>query len=514
MPDRRDIRIGDAERNQAIDMLRSHVGAGRLTLDEFADLAGQVFAARTYGELDDVGRNLPAGLVPEPASPAPGTVAPGATVRPPSPGAPRRRRFVAVMCGAGARGRWRAAPRIWALAFWGGVHIDLREAEIESPFVEIRAWAIMGGVTVTVPPGVRADVHGLVVMGGTSDRTRPGEPLPGAPVVRVRARGLWGGVTARTKRTRAQRAAAAAARPADAAAAARRADPADSADLADPASDGAAAPAGEGTVDPAAAGRAGDPPGRRPDMLELPRRILDDLALTLPRLDPPIEVARPGSHPPPPGPAAPAPPGPRRPPDLRAPGPPLPHQPPASPGGGAAGAPGRAPSGTLTMMVTDIAGSTGLAERLGDRRWSEVLRGHDALVREQVADQGGTEVKAQGDGFLVVFPSARRAILAAIGVQRALGRHREDDLDGPLSVRIGLHTGEIVERDGDVFGQHVIVAARLADQAAPGEIVVSALTRDLTASGGDLTFGPGEEVRLKGLSQPWRIHRVLWSAQA
>lgn len=493
MPDRRDIRIGDAERNQAIDMLRSHVGAGRLTLDEFADLAGQVFAARTYGELDDVGRNLPAGLVPEAASPVAAAVAPGATVRPPSPGTPRRRRFVAVMCGAGARGRWRAAPRIWALALWGGVHIDLREAEIESPVVDIRAWAIMGGVTVTVPPGVRADVHGLVVMGGASDRTRPGEPLTGAPVVRVRARGLWGGVTARTKRTRAQRAAAAAAR------------------TADPASDGAAAPASDGAVDPAVDGWSGDRPDRPPDLLELPRRILDDLALALPRLDPPIEVVRPGSHPPPPQPAAPAPPGPPRLPDPRAPGPPLPHVPSAAPGPADTSRP--APSGTLTMMVTDIAGSTGLAERLGDRRWSEVLRGHDAIVREQVGGEGGTEVKAQGDGFLVVFPSARRAILAAIGVQRALGRHRDDDLDGPLSVRIGLHTGEIVERDGDVFGQHVIVAARLADQAAPGEIVVSALTRDLTASGGDLTFGPGQEVRLKGLSQPWRVHRVLWSPQ-
>lgn len=165
------------------------------------------------------------------------------------------------------------------------------------------------------------------------------------------------------------------------------------------------------------------------------------------------------------------------------------------------------------MMVTDIAGSTGLAERLGDRRWTEVLRGHDAVVREQVATHGGTEVKAQGDGFLVVFPSARRAILAAIGVQRALHHHRDELLVEPLTVRIGLHTGEIVERDGDVYGQHVIVASRLADQAALGEIVVSALTRDLTASGGDLSFGPGDAVRLKGLSQAWRVHRVLWSPE-
>ncbi|HEX6423626.1 MAG TPA: DUF1707 domain-containing protein [Acidimicrobiales bacterium] len=491
MPDRRDMRIGDAERNQAIDMLRSHVGAGRLTLDEFADLAGQVFAARTYGELDDVGRNLPPGLVPEPAPAAAGTVAPGATVRPLGPGAPRRRRFVAVMCGSRAAGRWRAAPRIWALAFCGSVHIDLREAEIDSPVVDIRAWALMGSVAVTVPPGVRADVHGLVVMGGTSDRTRPGEPLPGAPVVRLRARGVWGGVAARTKRTRAQRAAAAA-------------------QAADTASDGAADLAADAAADPAARGRVDDGPGHLPGPLELPRRILDDLALTLPRFDPPIEVAHQRSHPSPTPPAA-APPGPPRPPDPRAPGPPRPHPPPPAPGG--AGAPGRAPSGTLTMMVTDIAGSTGLAERLGDRRWAEVLRGHDAVVREQVASQGGTEVKAQGDGFLVVFPSARRAILAAIGVQRALHRHRDERLDEPLTVRIGLHTGEIVERDGDVYGQHVIVASRLTDQAAPGEIVVSALTRDLTASGGDLSFGPGHEVRLKGLSQAWRVHRVLWSPE-
>lgn len=100
MPDRRDMRIGDAERNQAIDMLRSHVGAGRLTLDEFADLAGRVFAARTYGELDDVGRALPPGLVPEPAAAA-GTVAPGATVRPlPPAGRCRARRSSGCAPGA------------------------------------------------------------------------------------------------------------------------------------------------------------------------------------------------------------------------------------------------------------------------------------------------------------------------------------------------------------------------------------------------------------------------------
>jgi class 3 adenylate cyclase len=162
------------------------------------------------------------------------------------------------------------------------------------------------------------------------------------------------------------------------------------------------------------------------------------------------------------------------------------------------------------MMVTDIVDSTRLAERLGDRRWITVLARHNELVRAAVTEHGGTEVKAQGDGFLVGFPSARRAILAAIAVQQAVAGC-DDHPDAPLALRVGLHTGEIVDLDGDVLGQNVIVAVRIAGSADPGEIVVSGLTRDLTASGGDLTFGPPSEVELKGLSQPWRVHRVSWA---
>ena len=169
------------------------------------------------------------------------------------------------------------------------------------------------------------------------------------------------------------------------------------------------------------------------------------------------------------------------------------------------------PSGTLTMMVTDIVGSTRLAEALGDRRWMELMNDHNALVREQVGKYDGTEVKAQGDGFLVVFASARRAILAAVDIQRALATFRAEHPEAPVTVRIGLHTGEIVDVDGDVFGQNVVVAVRIADQAAPGEIMVSGLTRDLTLAGGDLAFDAGREVDLKGLSQPWRVHRVSWA---
>ncbi|HEX6569097.1 MAG TPA: DUF1707 domain-containing protein, partial [Acidimicrobiales bacterium] len=399
MSDPGDHRIGDVERQQAIDLLRSHTGAGRLTLDEFSDLAGQVYAAQTYRELEEVGRNLPAGLIPDPA-PAP--AAQGATIQP-SPGAARpRRSFVAVMSGCGARGRWRAPARIRAFAFWGSVHIDLREAEIESPVVDITAWAIMGSVTVTVPPGARADVDGLVVMGGTSNHTRAGDRVPESPLVRVHARGMWGGVSARTKRMRAQRSE-------------RERDPADDTYSDDRHADDGQAdrlrswpPHGPGAPHPPAppAPPALPPRPAAPDPIELTRRILDDVAASLPRLDS-LAPAR--------GAGATTPPGPRRPPRSRRTS--------RSHGGSgdgrdraatdeaeASGAPAPAaaaaatPSGTLTMMVTDIAGSTGLAERLGDRRWIDLLGEHNALVREQVARHGGTEVKTQGDGFIVVFP--------------------------------------------------------------------------------------------------------------
>jgi eukaryotic-like serine/threonine-protein kinase len=169
-----------------------------------------------------------------------------------------------------------------------------------------------------------------------------------------------------------------------------------------------------------------------------------------------------------------------------------------------------APVGTVTVLFTDIAGSTEMAEALGDHRWVEVLRTHNSLVREQMAAHGGTEVKVHGDGFMVAFASARSAILAAVDAQRAMARYRGEHPDVPVEIRIGLHTGEVVAADGDYFGRNVILAARIADRAAGGEILTSSLVKELTESSGDLDFDDGEDVELKGLSRPCRVHRVGW----
>jgi class 3 adenylate cyclase len=159
--------------------------------------------------------------------------------------------------------------------------------------------------------------------------------------------------------------------------------------------------------------------------------------------------------------------------------------------------------------VSDIVGSTELAERLGDQKWVEALQVHNAIVRRHVAEHGGTEVKNQGDGFLVVFPSARDAVLSAIAIQASMSTFRHEHPGVTILLRVGLHTGEVVATEDDIFGQNVVVASRIADVAEPGEIVVSGMTRDLTASASDLGFATGTDVALKGISQPCRVHRVL-----
>jgi class 3 adenylate cyclase/tetratricopeptide (TPR) repeat protein len=169
-----------------------------------------------------------------------------------------------------------------------------------------------------------------------------------------------------------------------------------------------------------------------------------------------------------------------------------------------------APDGTVTILFSDIEGSTNMTQRLGDLRAQEVLRDHNAIVRQQVAAQGGFEVKSLGDGFMVAFSSARRALRCAIGIQRRLAAYNREHPAEPVRVRMGLHTGEVVKDGEDFFGRNVILASRIAGQARGGEILVSGLLKELTESGGDIRFGEGMEAELKGLSGRHRVYAVVW----
>jgi class 3 adenylate cyclase len=173
--------------------------------------------------------------------------------------------------------------------------------------------------------------------------------------------------------------------------------------------------------------------------------------------------------------------------------------------------PHAAPDGTVTVLFTDIERFTATTERLGDLRAQEILRAHGAIVREQVTAHGGLEVKAQGDGFMVVFSSGRRAILCAIAVQRALAGYSARHPDEPIRVRIGLHTGEVIREADDFFGKNVILAARIAAKARGGEILVSSVLKELTESAGDLPFGDVRVVDLKGISGVRQVWEVRWA---
>jgi eukaryotic-like serine/threonine-protein kinase len=169
-----------------------------------------------------------------------------------------------------------------------------------------------------------------------------------------------------------------------------------------------------------------------------------------------------------------------------------------------------APDGTVTIMFSDIEDSTVLTERLGDRGWQELLRKHNALIREQLRVHDGYEVKTMGDGFMVAFQSAKKGLDCAIAIQRAFdgqsGEHAEH-----VKVRIGLHAGEAIKDGDDFYGKNVILASRVAGKAVGDEILVSSLVRALVESSVEPgTFADSRDVELKGLAGTHTVHTVQW----
>lgn len=170
--------------------------------------------------------------------------------------------------------------------------------------------------------------------------------------------------------------------------------------------------------------------------------------------------------------------------------------------------PHAAPDGTVTLMFSDIEGSTELTDQMGDQKWLKVLREHNAIVRERVRDHGGMEVKSLGDGFMVAFSSTRRAVDCAIAIQQAFDKFNESS-EAPVKLRIGLHTGEAMKEGGDFVGKHVNLASRIAASAEGGQILVSSLVREL-AEGGGISYGEPRDVELKGISGAHRVIPVSW----
>ena len=166
--------------------------------------------------------------------------------------------------------------------------------------------------------------------------------------------------------------------------------------------------------------------------------------------------------------------------------------------------------GSVTILFSDIENSTLINERLGDERWLEILREHNAVFRRRLDDHGGYEVKSQGDGFMLAFGDPAAALRFAVDVQRELAVAGPTAAEG-IRVRMGLHSGEAIAEEGDLFGRSVVLAARIAAQAVGGEILVSeALEAGCgNADEGSFSFGEPRELELKGLAGTHRVFRVL-----
>jgi len=169
-----------------------------------------------------------------------------------------------------------------------------------------------------------------------------------------------------------------------------------------------------------------------------------------------------------------------------------------------------ADDGTLTIFFSDIENSTALNEGMGDRSWLKVLESHDRVIRREVERNSGYVVKSQGDGFMVAFSGAPEGLRSATGIQRRLQAPPRSLRGKKIAVRIGLHTGEAVEKGGDLFGRNVALAARVADQATGGEILVTDEVSEAVGEDDGFEFGEPREVELKGLPGTHLVRAVEW----
>ena len=163
-------------------------------------------------------------------------------------------------------------------------------------------------------------------------------------------------------------------------------------------------------------------------------------------------------------------------------------------------------TGTVTLVFTDIEGSTRLLRELGGR-YEQVLEDQRRLLREAFGARNGSEVDTAGDGLFYAFPRAREALLAAVEGQQALGRH---DWPLPVRVRMGLHTGEPLSSATGFVGLDVHRASRICAAAHGGQILVSQTTRDLASDlPGEIVVIDMGEHSLKDLPAPEHLFQVL-----
>jgi class 3 adenylate cyclase len=161
-------------------------------------------------------------------------------------------------------------------------------------------------------------------------------------------------------------------------------------------------------------------------------------------------------------------------------------------------------SGTAIILFADIVDSTALTERLGDAAFRAKARDLDAALRSVIREHSGTPIEGKllGDGVLAVFTSGRQAIEAALACGQA-GNH------AGLPLHLGLHAGDVIREDNNVYGGAVNIASRISGVSAPGEVLVSETVRSLARTSAGVRFEDRGEQALKGVGEPVRVWAVV-----
>ncbi len=168
------------------------------------------------------------------------------------------------------------------------------------------------------------------------------------------------------------------------------------------------------------------------------------------------------------------------------------------------------PDGAVTLMLSDIADASTVAEQLGPDRWERLLADHRLLVEQLVGRHDGQVVRFEHDGFLASFSSAHAGLHAAVDLQRTFTRPAGDSGASAIQVRVGLHSGFVIANPEQLMGRNVVLASRIAGQARGGEILVSSNVKQYTETDPSFHFELHGEYHFKGLHGEHTVYAVPW----
>jgi len=164
----------------------------------------------------------------------------------------------------------------------------------------------------------------------------------------------------------------------------------------------------------------------------------------------------------------------------------------------------------VTVMFTDMVGSTDMTQARGDAAAQEVVRRHNSIVRGALAQFGGKEIKHTGDGIMASFGTAAAAVEASVAIQRQVHQHNNRLPAQSLHLRIGLNAGEPIEEEDDLFGATVQLAARVCAATNADQVLCTGVVKDLTVGKGAATFRSIGDKYLKGFKDAVPLHEVVW----